>query len=156
NFLNNPGLQTHQINSIALDPTDSSHILVASQGNGIALTENLGERWDTGGLLDDGFEVEFSPPGTAIAYKMTPNGRLYHSGDGGDTWELVRIPRAGITSQFPVDTKIAIDPFDFKHLVVGGIGKIWESFDEGGTWRSEVRSPGKGITSIAFTQNRLP
>ena len=52
------------------------------------------------------------------------------SEDGGKTWT-----RLGIDWRHVDDHALWIDPDDTSHLVIGGDGGIYESFDRGATWR---------------------
>lgn len=56
--------------------------------------------------------------------------------DGGKTWKNL-----GIANRHVDDHALWIDPTDTKHLLIGGDGGVYESFDEGATWDFKSNLP---------------
>jgi photosystem II stability/assembly factor-like uncharacterized protein len=99
-----------------------------------------------GPIEDDGFAGLAADPQRADhLVAVDKEGRLYRSGDGAATWDLI--------SQAPVGSvyDAAIDPADIDHIVLGtgGVGTV-TTFDGGRQW-TRSRGVGTQARSNAFT-----
>jgi photosystem II stability/assembly factor-like uncharacterized protein len=66
------------------------------------------------------------------------NVNLERSTDGGKTWHLTNIESTGVHVDHQV---IEFDPSDRNHLLLGNDGGLYESYDEGKTWRFFANLP---------------
>jgi len=126
--LNTPGLQTNELNAIALHPTNQNNILEGSQDNGTAQTTDGGTTWNTVGGGDGGV-VRFDPNNIYFAYKMNQYGDLSRSSDAGATFSTDISPPSNnpsTRSDYPFQAPLAIDPLNSTYLLVGAIGTVWE------------------------------
>jgi photosystem II stability/assembly factor-like uncharacterized protein len=135
-----------RIAAIAVDPTNSNHVLVGSAGGGIWESTDRGASWSartdflptltTGALLFDAAQ-----PG--VAYAGTGEGNFYawhgagviRSTDGGTTWSS--LPSSPLVGQGFFD--LAIDPSDSTHLLAASTAGVYDSRDSGNTWTSRRR-----------------
>jgi uncharacterized repeat protein (TIGR01451 family) len=147
----NGNLNTIQLESIALHPTDPNTALVGSQGNGTArYTGTLGWTLVEGG---DGGLVKFSKTNPLRAYHELPgtfSDFFRRSDDGGVTWTT---KVAGINE--PVGTyysPFAVDPSNGDRVVFGGSHRLWQTFNGGDSWTpagtSSFQNP---ITAIGLS-----
>ncbi len=94
------------------------------------------------------YQEIFSDPSVA--------GRLYlidtflqTSDDGGRTWR-----RLGNRARHVDDHVVWVDPTDSRHLLVGGDGGLYESFDRGATWKFFTNLPITQFYKIALDDAR--
>jgi photosystem II stability/assembly factor-like uncharacterized protein len=166
--LTGPILLGSQINHIVLDPRDRRTMLMAARtghlGPTVFRSTDMGETWKEAshppqfakaadGELARTVSTVFalapahaSEPGAW--YAGTSPQALFHSQDGGDTWQSV----AGVndhpswnawrgggqdgTPDGPILHSIEIDPRDPAHIYVGmSSGGVFESTDKGAGWR---------------------
>jgi photosystem II stability/assembly factor-like uncharacterized protein len=83
-----PSRNSTSPSSAAIDPLDPEHVVVASLGNGVVVSEDGGASWSTstaglGSLAVNG--VAFDPTNPETIYAATQGG-AYVSFDGGETW----------------------------------------------------------------------
>jgi photosystem II stability/assembly factor-like uncharacterized protein len=145
--------------ALACDPKKPDRILIGSAGGGVWASDNAGRTWraswkakaplEIGALAIDPADPQVVYCGTGeanLSADSYPGDGLYKSTDGGKTWK-----RIGDATKNVVPRRIgtiAIDPFDSKHVVVGGVGYgrqsadndmggLYTSHDAGATWTRE-------------------
>jgi len=130
----NPGVG--RITSIAVDKTDSDHILVGGETGGIWNTTDGGSTWTP---LTDFFSnlyvysVAIDPSNTMIYYFGSKDGLIYKSVDSGATWNLLGDMGSSIVNKLlvhPTDSNIM-----FASSQYGGLRK---STNGGHTWQVAV------------------
>lgn len=147
--------------SIACDPVHPERIWAGAAGGGVWLSRDAGQTWQScwndqdilniGSLAVDQRNPETIYCGTGeanLSLDSYPGVGLYCSRDAGRTWQLLAsTERTGIPRHIGV---IAIDPFNSKHLLIGGIGfaevsqtgldlgGMYTSFDRGVSWQRET------------------
>jgi photosystem II stability/assembly factor-like uncharacterized protein/tRNA A-37 threonylcarbamoyl transferase component Bud32 len=142
----NEGLGKGTVGSIVIDPNDSNVIYTGlfDQG-GVYKSTDGGQTWiaaHTGIDLDSAWVwtglVYFDPADSSrLYYSGTTNG-LYHSSDGGVTWQKRSDP-------CPEVTDLAVDPSDGEHLYASTyvnpracLAGVYESHDGGRTWTRQA------------------
>lgn len=124
-----PGNIGGRINAIAIDPNDSTTILVGCAAGGIFKTTNSGFTWDP---IFDGAaylgigDITFEPGNSQVIYVGTgdPNisglpvigDGLYKSTDGGSTWANIGLADTRIIS------RVIVDPNDVNKIYVAAMG----------------------------------
>jgi photosystem II stability/assembly factor-like uncharacterized protein len=150
-----------RITSLACHPKHPERIWAGAAGGGVWHSVDAGQTWQScwndqdilniGSLAVDPKNDDTIYCGTGEANLSSdcyPGVGLYCSRDGGRTWQLLASPeRDGIPRGIGA---IAIDPFNSKHLSIGGIGYaevsrelnslggLYTSFDSGLTWKRET------------------
>jgi photosystem II stability/assembly factor-like uncharacterized protein len=131
-----------RVTAIAVDPTDSDHVLVGSAAGGIWRTRDRGDHWTP--LTDDQptlsiGALSFDPSDPATVYAGTGEGNseyaalgqgLLVSHDSGTSWQLLaRTTFAGIGFY-----RLVVDPRHSARLLVATTGGAAVSPDGGATW----------------------
>jgi photosystem II stability/assembly factor-like uncharacterized protein len=150
-----------RITSLAYHPTHPERIWAGAAGGGVWQSMDAGQNWrscwndqdilNIGSLAVDPRNPDTIYCGTGEANLSSdcyPGLGLYVSKDAGRTWQLQASPeRTGIPRGIGV---IAINPFNSKHLLIGGVGYaevsrekdsfggMYKSFDSGVTWERET------------------
>jgi len=113
---------------------DASAVFVAS-GNGVLRSRDGGTGWrvTTDWRVCEVLDVALDPfaPGRVVA--ATAHG-LWHSPDGGETWEA--LPAAGSHSNATFTPALALDARRPGRIVIGTEDGLFESSDDGRTWRA--------------------
>src|SRR5262249_16402738 len=129
------------------DPSDSSVIYAAVNGQGIFKTTDGGKNWNMlkGGLPTSGIrrpEIAISRSNPNILYAAFENLssgdllNIYKSTDGGASWKTSSRPpqsRFGNVCQCFYDNVIEIDPTDPDTVYFGGV-TLYKSTDGGASW----------------------
>ena len=128
-----------------IDPRDTNRIyaLMAGQGDrgGFFRSDDAGASWRKMGTYqggDPGYYHEiFVDPRTPDTI-WSPQTQMMVSRDGGKTFEQAGFERTGMHVDHH---EIVFDPADPKHLIVGNDGGLYESWDDGATWRHFTNLP---------------
>lgn len=150
-----------RITSLACHPAHPERIWAGSAGGGVWQSRDAGQSWHScwndqdilniGSLAVDPRNPDTIYCGTGeanLSLDSYPGVGLYNSRDAGRTWQLLAsCDRTGIPSGIGV---IAIDPFNSKHLLIGGVGYaevsqsrksfggMYVSWDSGASWERET------------------
>ncbi|HSF88951.1 MAG TPA: hypothetical protein VLA46_05995 [Saprospiraceae bacterium] len=138
---NSRNIVSGRVAAIAIDPSDSKHILVGSAGGGVWESTDRGAHWkprtDFMPSLKTG-ALAFDPSNPSLVYCGTGEGSDYaglgqglmKSTDGGTSWKMLCVdPFAG---QNFFD--LIVDPDNGKHLVAATTEGIYTSIDRGVNW----------------------
>ncbi len=152
----NSGVPNTYINAFAFHPRDPRLVYAGSNG-GVLRSNDGGVTWQ---IRRDGFPpletFGLSAPISAIAvdpkhpnlvyagvghereYGLlqagTRGGRIYRSGDGGETWKPVDLPGGESARRLSV-FNICFNPRDTRHLYASTPGGVFQSRDAGETWQ---------------------
>lgn len=150
-----------RLTCIACHPTHPERIWVGAAGGGVWQSNDAGQTWQSfwndqdilniGSLAIDPNNPDTLYCGTGeanLSLDSYPGVGVYKSADAGHTWQLLAsTERTGIPRHLGV---IAVDPFDSRHLIIGGVGYaevsqtgsdfggMFVSNDAGVTWRRET------------------
>lgn len=149
-----------RITSLACHPTHPERIWAGSAGGGVWQSKDAGQTWascwndqdilNIGSLAVDPRQPDTIYCGTGeanLSLDSYPGVGLYKSIDAGRTWQLIAsVERTGIPRHLGV---IAIDPFNSRHLLLGGVGYaevsptndcggMFVSIDGGISWKRET------------------
>ncbi|MEP6569720.1 MAG: hypothetical protein ABJC10_08105 [Acidobacteriota bacterium] len=150
-----------RVTALGCHPQHPERIWAGAAGGGVWRSIDGGQNWTScwndqdilniGSLAVDPQDPDTIYCGTGeanLSLDSYPGVGLYNSKDAGRTWKLLASSeRNRIPSGIGV---IAIDPFDSKHLVLGGVGYaevsfagkslggMYSSFDSGVTWERET------------------
>ena len=150
-----------RITSLACHPAHPERIWAGAAGGGVWHSRDAGQTWQScwsdqdilniGSLAVDPRDPDTIYCGTGeanLSLDSYPGVGLYNSKDAGRTWQLLASSeRSGVPTGIGV---IAIDPFNSKHLLIGGVGYaelsesrksfggLYASFDSGVTWKRET------------------
>jgi photosystem II stability/assembly factor-like uncharacterized protein len=131
-----------RIGAIAVDPGDSTHLLVGSAAGGVWESHDTGATWtprtDDQPTLSIG-ALAFDPSDPSTVYAGTGEGNseyaqlgqgILRSSDGGSTWTpIARQVFAGVGFY-----RLVVDPANGKRLLVATTGGAAVSADAGATW----------------------
>jgi photosystem II stability/assembly factor-like uncharacterized protein len=152
------------VNTLTMDPEDSSALYLASVGSGLYYTYNIQNGWSHVDSLPSATinDVKVDPQNKCVIYAAIQN-RLYRSADCTRTWTQVYFDNnAGVSV-----TTIAIDYAHSQNIYIGtSRGDIIKSIDSGSSWRTIhnlTNSIGRLIISplnssllfVATTQNQV-
>ena len=127
------------LNVSGLSPKHPERIWAGAAGGGVWQSKDGGQNWascwndqdilNIGSLAVDPRNADTIYCGTGeanLSLDSYPGVGLYNSKDAGRTWQLLAsAERSGVPSGIGV---IAIDPFNSKHLLIGGVGYAEVSF----------------------------
>lgn len=120
------------IMTVAQNPENPRHLLVGTEDKGVRVSLDGGSTWQRGGGLPEAtfYAVSFSL-NRSILYAGGYLTGLWKSLDGGVYWKP-----AWQNGDLEAIYTIFVHPDEPRHLMVGTSGQgVYESFDEGGTWR---------------------
>lgn len=131
-----------RVSAVAVDPTDTNHILLGSAAGGVWETRDGGANWkartDRMGSLATG-ALAFDPSHPSIAYAGTGEGNseyavlgvgMLRSRDGGTTWAV--LAEAPFLDQGFFD--LVVDPSDGRTIFAATTGALYVSRDAGARW----------------------
>ncbi|MEP6820333.1 MAG: hypothetical protein ABJA18_12430, partial [bacterium] len=150
-----------RVTCVVCHPKHPERLWLGAAGGGVWQSKDSGQNWascwddqdilNIGSLAIDPRDPDTIYCGTGeanLSLDSYPGVGLYNSKDAGVTWQLLASSdRSGVPSGIGV---IAIDPFDSKHLMIGGVGYaevsfagkslggMYTSFDSGVTWNRET------------------
>src|SRR5215510_3664778 len=150
-----------RVTSLACHPVHPERLFAGAAGGGVWRTNDAGQTWQAcwsdqdilniGSLAMDQKNPDTIYVGTGeanLSADSYPGIGLYRSADGGKSWQLLASSdKTGVPKRIGV---IAIDPFDSRHIIIGGVGYaevsatgkdcggMYVSFDSGVTWRRET------------------
>lgn len=126
----NPGVG--RITSLAVHPTDTNTIYIASPGGGIWKTITGGGSWypltDFNSLWMNMFAVTIDPNNPNTIYAGSNANVVIKSLDAGATWAPINTGMTGIIR------KIVVDPANSNNVFVCAANGIWRSTNGGGAW----------------------
>lgn len=144
-----------RLTSIVVHGNDPERILVGAAGGGVWASNDAGRSWralwhkrdlNVGALASDPRKPDIVLCGTGeanLSADSYPGVGLYRSANFGRSWQFIApSKRTGLPSRIGA---IAIDPFDSRHVLVGGIGYdaaspggLYRSRDGGATWTRQT------------------
>lgn len=104
----------------------------AGRGGGAQQQEN----WYRGGGAQYYFELIVDPHRPDTVYSINVN--MERSTDGGKTWQRTNWESTGVHVDHHA---LVFDPSDRRHMILGNDGGLYESYDEGRTWRFFTNLP---------------
>jgi len=132
-----------RVTAVAVDPSDSAHLLVGAAAGGVWETRDTGQTWsprtDAMPTLSIG-ALAFDPREPSVVYAGTGEGNsgyrrlgqgIFKSQDGGSTWEHIA-SREFFGNGF---YRIVVDPRDGRRLLAATTNGAFVSDDSGASWR---------------------
>jgi hypothetical protein len=132
-------------NCLAVDPFDSTHILMGSEG--LLESKNSGQDWSTiGNAHEDEHSLAFDEHSPNLVY-LANDGGLFSSRDGGATWPTMSLTDVEVTARpgRGVNLSKGLITSEFRHSAVQGgrcVGTIdhtgyilSENFDDEDSWQ---------------------
>jgi photosystem II stability/assembly factor-like uncharacterized protein len=162
-----PAIAGGRVAAVAGTAQNDQLYYIGTAGGGVWKSENGGATWqpafDKQGVSAIG-AVEIDPTNEKVVWAGTGEANprnnasygdgLYKSTDGAKTWR-----RVGLKGVWSI-SRIAIDPRDSRHVVVGAFGDpykdsanrgVFVTFDGGASWRKSLYlSPSSGASDIAM------
>jgi photosystem II stability/assembly factor-like uncharacterized protein len=138
--------------SVAVDPTNADRVWIGAAGGGVWRSTDAGRTWtpmwrasaplEIGSLAIDPTTPTTLYCGTGeanLSADSYPGDGVYRSTNGGNTWQPWALSETkGLPRRIGT---IAVDPFDSKHVLVGGVGfgRVSSDNDFGGLYRTKNR-----------------
>lgn len=118
--------------TVVQDPLNPAHLLVGTEDNGVRVSFDRGKTWQTGiGLPQTAFYALCVSSDREVIYAGGYLSGVWKSNNGGLHWELL-----WQSDQLEAVYTIFVHPENSRHIMIGTSGQgIFESFDEGKTWR---------------------
>lgn len=143
---------------LEIDPRNPNRVyaLIAAQHDrgGFFRSDDGGASWRKMGEYqggDPGYYHEIFVDPRAPDTIWSPQTQMYVSRDGGETFERAGFEQAGMHVDHH---EIVFDPADPKHLIVGNDGGLYESWDDGKTWRHFTNLPLSQFYRVAVDNAR--
>ena len=145
---------------LAVTPADPSLVYATIEASGeergFYRSRDQGESWEKrNGYISGGTgphyyqEIEASPVNPQLVYQMDVF--LHVTRDGGASFDILETG----SDKHSDNHALAIDPTNGRHLIVGTDAGLYESFDEGKTWRHFPNLPVSQFYKVALS-NREP
>lgn len=138
------------VKTIAIESTNSNHILAGAETGGVWKSTNGGATWTC--LTDnqiclDVFSLTIHPNNPNIYYWGSSGGRIYISNNGGGTWSLLSTLSGEVN-------KILVDPTHSNKIYASAEkgGGLFKSTDSGATW-SRIHPNALEGFDLAFKPN---
>ncbi len=147
-------LVSGRVNSLAIDPHNSSTLYLAAAGGGVWKSTTRGSRWDpltdqlpslaSGAVAVDPFsgDVWYGTGELNFCRDCYYGAGVYRSSDGGATWTRVN-PDGFLSSPTSL---IAFDPRHQGTIFIGRSTALWKSSDGGQSWRAVLQ--GAAVTGF--------
>jgi len=121
-----------QVEVVVQDPSDSKHLLIGTEDDGVKVSLDGGMTWHRGkGLPSSAYYGMAASAKSHIMYTGGYKNGLWQSVNGGLSWTLL-----WDNPDIEAIYSIFVDSYDARHLMVGTSGQgVFESFDAGTTWR---------------------
>ncbi len=154
------GLPTDDMGKIGLDidprNTNTVYALIAGQEDhgGFFRTDDGGASWRKMGTYqggDPGYYHEIMVDPRTPDTIWSPQTQMMVSRDGGKTFEQAGFERTGMHVDHH---EIVFDPTDANHLIVGNDGGVYESYDNGISWRHFTNLPLSQFYRVAVDNAR--
>ncbi len=145
------GWKNIKANSIAIEPGSNGRVIYLAAGNGVLKTTNGGESWRimTDWRITEVLKVVIHPKDKNIIFIATPYG-VFKSNDAGWNWKEknngIKPEQTGTTSSTFVSS-IIIDSRNTKRILIGTEDGIYESLDEGESWK-HLALKGIGVRTL--------
>ena len=130
----NTNLKASYINTIDVDPLNSSVIYAGTASNGVYKSVDAGQSWNrasTGMAKDWVSAFAIVPSDTDVLYAATyvhPNGYLYRSSDGAETWSQI------YEGHWWELSDLLVDPENTSILYASTYHRLYKSIDAGNSW----------------------
>lgn len=150
--------------SLVCHPGDPNRVWIGAAGGGVWASSDAGKTWkpswraraplEIGSLAIDPVDPDTLYCGTGeanLSADSYPGDGIYKSTNGGRTWKpWAGSARHGVPRRIGV---IAIDPFDSRHVLVGGVGfgRVSSGYDLGGLY--STRDAGATWTRESFVSS---
>jgi len=130
--------------SLELDPTDANIIYAGTKGQGIFISKNGGEDWDsTAQKTGNIYSINVDAHDANIIF-ATNDYSIIKSVDQGATWEVVHTD-----SKKKNFTKVIVDTFDHNKIYAASLsGIVYKSMDQGNNWEIKLQLEDDGIKNI--------
>ncbi len=148
------GWKNIKANSIAVEPGSNGKVIYLAAGNGVLKTTDGGETWRimTDWRVTEVLKVVIHPEDKNLILAATAYG-IFKSSDAGWSWEEknngIKPEQTGTTSSTFVSS-ILIDVKNKKRILIGTEDGIYESLDNGESWRNLAL---KGIAVRTLVQS---
>jgi photosystem II stability/assembly factor-like uncharacterized protein len=135
---------SYTILALKFDPKDANIVYVGTKGQGILLSKNGGENWETTAQKTGNiYSLDIDTLDTNIIY-ATNDYSILKSTDQGATWETVHTE-----SKKQNFSNIIIDTFDHNKIYAASLsGIVYKSWDQGNNWEIKLQLEDDKIKNI--------
>ncbi|WP_425422642.1 LamG-like jellyroll fold domain-containing protein [Phaeodactylibacter xiamenensis] len=126
-----------QVNVYTLDQSDTnpSVLYCGTESGGVFRSDNSGQTWahvSANTMMNNVRIVRIDPNNASVVYAGDWE-RLYRTTDGGESWEII-LDAADLPQAALGVNAIAVSPANGQRILVGGVGGLWLTEDEGANW----------------------